>query len=400
MQMQQILLLLLIIIATGALFLYTKITQNSGYSQSSGLPSCGSNYTLFTVPLFNQSSVLSVLPLADFIPPDHVFPTPHAYIYTDNPNAAGSKSVSKDGAYLYAPTNMVLTQIAIRNLRHTFGVYENVTDYTLVFQPCKEFDLYFHNVASLLYQPFINASLQILKQCSQDFCQANVYIPISVGQVIGTIGNSSKKIQGLDVGARDYRLSTGRNFIDANHLCPIYGGQPNIYDRCYAVCPYSYFTNSIQQQFHFFYANGTTISSCGTIYQDINGTAQGYWFPASGATNSISPEATDIFLGNDTASTTTQVFSAGVAVPNLPAGLYKFKPNPSNLVNRTFGGVTPSQVYCYQTSLSYLFGGPAGSTATIAIQLVNSSTLRIQRLNGTCGSGPWSLGPGATQFVR
>ncbi|MDE1865574.1 MAG: hypothetical protein KGH94_02970 [Candidatus Micrarchaeota archaeon] len=367
------------------------------------LRSCGSNYSLFSTPIFNPNSVVSVLPIADFIPPDHVFPTPHAYVYTTDITA----NISKDGALLYAPANMVLTDIAIRNLRNTFGVYKNATDYTLVFQPCKEFYLYFHNVASLSYQPFIKASLQLMEECNnQIYCEMPVDIRISAGQVIGTIGNSSAGIQGVDIGARDYRLATGRSaFVDPNRLCPLQSGQPNIFDRCYAVCPYNYYANSIKQQSRLFYPNGSTIASCGTVYQDVNGTAQGYWFPADNSANSISPEATYIFLGNDTASTTSKVFSVGVSVAGLTSGAYSFKPNPnpSSLVNKSFANVTPGRVYCYQTLGKYYLSGNSspGPTVIIAIKMTNASELSIQRLNGTsCGSGPWVIGTTATKFVR
>lgn len=379
-----------------------SINWQNNSQRTPNLQSCGSSYTLFSTPLFDPNSVVSVLPLADFIPPDHVFPTPHAYIYTTNPTT----HVSKDGAYFYAPANMILTQIAIRNLGNTFGVYKNATDYTLVFSPCKEFDLYFHNVASLLYPPFINVSSQLKKNCgNQVYCSMQVNIPIGIGQPIGTIGNTTAGIQGLDVGARDYRLSTGRSaFVDADRLCPLsYDGQPNVFDRCYTVCPYSYFTQQIQQTIHFSSVDGNvTGSSCGTVYQDVNGAAKGYWFPANGRTSSISPEATDIFLGQDNLQQSLGIFSIGISVRGLPANRYSFQYRTSGFVNRDFSNVISGTVFCYEAnSLSGTSYQVYGPSTVIYVELLNKTTLLIQKQNTTtCSSGPWIMSFNSSKFVR
>src|SRR5207302_144477 len=94
----------------------TTIFQNSSYQQSPLLPSCGSNYTLFSKPLFDPNAIVSLMPVGEYIPPDHVFPAPHSYVYTYNPTTGQTKGI----VYLYSPGNMVLTQLAIRNLSSVF----------------------------------------------------------------------------------------------------------------------------------------------------------------------------------------------------------------------------------------------------------------------------------------
>lgn len=382
----------------------TIASQNSSFQKTPAIPSCGSNYTLFSTQLVSPNSVLSMLPLADFIPPDHVFPTPHAYIYTINP----STNVSKAGALFYAPGKMMLTQVAVRHGH--FGA--NQTTYTLVFQPCKEFYLYFHNVPSLVYPPFINLTQnQLAKQCGTNaqYCQISTNISIAAGQAIGTIGNQTQKIFGIDIGARDYRLPLGRSaFVDPNRLCPLSSnGQPNVFDRCYAVCPYSYFTQNMQQQIRFTGVNSSIIKTgqpaCGSVYQDVNGTSKGYWFPANGSASSISPEATDLFLGQAALQGNLDALSIGVAGAGISQGVYEFQPQTSGYVNRDFSNVTPSSIYCYQmnatTGSDYQI--VSGTPTIIYLQLVNKTTLLMQKQNTTaCGSGPWIMRSNAAKFIR
>jgi hypothetical protein len=63
-------------------------------------------------------------------------------------------------------------------------------------------------------------------------CQMSMDVPVAAGEVIATV----KPGKGLDVGFRDYRLSTGASaFANPSHHCPGTPGS-NPFARCYAVC--------------------------------------------------------------------------------------------------------------------------------------------------------------------
>src|SRR2546427_4947027 len=189
-------------------------------SGGNSLPPCGSNQPLFSVLPVSSNDTVVLTPLGQMSPPDHVFPAPHQYIYVLDVRHPVAKE-----APVYSPGDMVLTSIGLRHY-NTLGSKTNYIDYTLVFYPCADFVLYFHHVRSLRYQPFIDAAAKILPTCNfstqrnEDFCQGDVFISVKAGEVIGTTGDLGAGVNGIDIGARDFRLPTGISaFVDSARLC-------------------------------------------------------------------------------------------------------------------------------------------------------------------------------------
>jgi len=373
-------------------------------SRGNSLPPCGSNQPLFSVLPVSSNDTVVLTPLGQMSPPDHVFPAPHQYIYVIDPTHPLDKE-----APVYSPGDMVLTSIGLRHY-NTLGSKTNYIDYTLVFYSCADFALYFHHVRSLRYQPFIDAAAKILPTChfstqiNEDFCGGDVFISVKAGETIGTTGDLKAGAYGLDIGARDFRLPTGRSaFVDPSRLCP---ANRSVYDRCYAVCAFDYFPPGVRSQLRFSSFDGTTRTeppSCGTIYLDVKGSAQGYWFGPGSPAPGASPEANNIYMGPDNVKPSLGIFSVGTTGGSLHPGKYSFIPATSGFINRNFSDITPDgEIYCYETK--YL-SGPSHLTPSavtvILLKLMDASTLQIEAENGgTCGSGPWTFGTNSVMYSR
>ena len=384
----------------------TTITRTSA-SQSGGnsLQPCPTGPTLFSVLPVSPIDTAVLTPLGQMSPPGHVFPAPHQYIYVLDV----THPIAKE-APVYSPGDMVLTSIGLRHY-NTQGNKTNYIDYTLVFYLCADFVLYFHHVRSLRYQPFIDAAAKTLPTCNfstqrnEDFCQGDVFISVKAGEMIGTTGDLEAGVNGLDIGARDYRLPTGRSaFVDSARLCS--GNHRNVYDRCYAVCAFDYFAPGVRSQLRFNGFDGTTRTeppSCGTVYLDVKGSAQGYWFGPGTPAPGTSPEANNIYLGPDNVKPSIGIFSVGTALMTLPPGKYSFVLATSGFVNRNSGDITPDgKIYCYETKFLVGPSYSAPSPVTVMLlKLLDTSTLQIEVENGSsCGSGPWTFGTSYVIFSR
>jgi hypothetical protein len=367
---------------------------------SFGAPTCGSKTELFTSFPVALDDIIDLAPLGQLTPPGHVLPAPHNYIYVIDYQNPTDKE-----ALVYAPGDMTLKHIGLRHY-NTIGQYTDYTDYTLLFTVCSEFDLYFHHVRSLSPPSFTNAAAQITATCNfsttrnEDYCSGNVNIRIRAGDIIGTTGDLKGGVYGLDIGARDYRLSEGRTrFANPDRYCsPL---ERNAFSRCYTVCPFDYYPTEIRQQLQFTGKSGQIVRTeppvCGGVHYDGANTARGNWFLIGVQESIYSPEASFLFVGPDNVRPSISVFSVGTAVPSLPPGAYEFQPATSGPANLDFGSVTADgQIHCYEAG-SQMFG----NTKVIVLQLLDSTTLRIEGSQAaSCGSGPWAFTQNFTDFER
>jgi len=364
---------------------------NAGYGFTA--PSCPSG-PLFSVSPVSLDKVVTLTPLGAFSPPDHVFPPPHQYFYVMGPGSGANVNVP-----VYAPGNMTLTDIGLRHYNQ-LGKKSNYIDYTLVFAVCDNFKLYFHHVTTLNYKPIQDAAQKILQTCTfskqmnEDFCSGSASIPVSAGEQIGTVGDIDAGVFGLDMGARDYRTK-GKNFANPGRFCP--AGQPNVYDRCYTVCAFDYFTADIRQKAVFSSPmSHETNLSCGSIYADVAGTSQGYWMK-EGSNNKFG-ESDALFIGSTNLNPGMKIFSIGTAMSAVNPGTYNFNPAHAGLVNRDPSEVVADgQIYCYETT-----GGRSEtdtSGAAFIVQLLDATHLSVEQAVSSCGSGPWHFSQ-PTTFVR
>ncbi len=364
--------------------------------------SCGDSNALFNVMPVSFDGIIALTPIGAMTPPDHVFPAPHLYMYTISPNSPEDIS-----AKVYAPGNITLTQIGIRHYKKLNRAV-NYTDYSLVFSRCRDVKLYFHHVSSLTYEPFIRAANEIKKACrfngakNEEFCSGQVNIPITEGTEIGTSGDLRAGVFGLDLGVRDYRIKNGKDFANPERIC---GQEKNVYSRCYAVCPFDYFPESIKEKL--IYSDPGFIGkipsenlSCGTIYADVKNTAQGYWFPKYPKNRQLfnSPEVYNLYIGPDSTKPSVNVFSIGLSVPNIEPGTYDFSPESAGTINRVPSQVlNDGKIYCYEIWDRRDF---SQNKRVLILQMTGNSSLKIESVNDSeCGNF-FNFSSNAVEFVR
>jgi hypothetical protein len=221
--------------------------------------------------------------------------------------------------------------------------------------------------------------------------------PLTIGTVpdFGALTDTRFQISGF---ANPSRHNLNRGFCPLNYFAP-------------GVLPPSYSSPG--------YISGTTpiprtaAPLCGTIMQDIPGTAQGDWyFPAADPML----DSAQMALVHDAVFTSSEVFSVGVnnTVPAIFQGKSFFQPKmvaDGTRIEYDFGLVNDNKIYCYDT-FGVLFPGfmyASPLTGYIAlIQLTDSSkdTLNIEvqnpggSANCTTTAGTWAFTSAAVTFER
>ena len=133
-------------------------------------------------------------------------------------------------------------------------------------------------------------------------------------------------------------------------------------------------------------------SSCGSVYQDLPGTAQGVWMLKGSAEDGQLEVSKSAALVHSNFDMTVGVFSLGSKVNSTGLDASKimpFKPAKSGIHNLDFGLLKPSNdVYCYDT---YDQQGTPDNNKSILVQLADANLLKIGKNNGECGTGPWQM---------
>ncbi len=198
---------------------------------------------------------------------------------------------------------------------------------------------------------------------------------------------------------------------------------PSRHDLDRGFCPLNYFAPNVLPVLQ--YSTGENIGStliprntlplCGTIVQDISGTAQGDWyFPTSNTSN----EFQQMSLVHDSVFTSTGVFSVGTSVTyfgNIFQGKDFFAPKTTtdgSRINYDFGLVNDNNIYCCNAfSNSPLYGGTPitnlnGYIALLQLADAAKNTLRIEIQNpgadcaGAAAITPWAFSNAAIEFQR
>ncbi|MGD8814389.1 MAG: hypothetical protein PVI78_07930 [Anaerolineales bacterium] len=380
---------------------------NIAASEAPHLP-CPSGPLFSSAPV-DLEDISSVAPLGSLIPPGHTFPTPHLYLFV-----FGAEDTQGLPATVYAPGDILLTNIVFKyqESRESLGVY---TDYDLHFLVCDEVELYFIHVHSISH-PEIVAAMEA-GDCpptgvDRNFqeCHLRVSIPIPVGSILGTTGDWEARIFGLDVGIRDYRLPHGRSaFANPDRWCDEF--DPFIASHCYAACFFDYMPEDKAAPYLDRIRKGEGDQAiqrneqplCGTVYYDIAGSAQGYWFPSR---DHVTTEADSLFLGPNDFLPSLSSFSIGNSIPGMRSFVYTFMPLASGGVNRPFDKILDNEVYCfdrlYDSLESLVVEAPHTMPFVILLQLSDDGqSLRIEKRDGeVCGSGPWSFSDRSVLFYR
>jgi len=345
-------------------------------TSSSGLASCGSNYSFFNTSPVELSVLAGLVPLGNYNPSGHVFPTDHIY-----PKINNNSEVA-----LYSPGDIVFTSISASQ-----NITQGTTDYSIYFQPCDELKVYFLHVISLTgklaNQPEAPYQWEGTYSTGGNTYRnygKNVNISVSAGEQIGTV-------RSFDMGAYDTRMTL--NFANSSRW-------QNRSDYTHTVCPINYYSGSLKDTLMAKFGNAlgtlrTIEPICGAIEQDIVGTAQGNWF-LEGTDNAWSGEDPHLALIHDNIDPTKGVFSIGTSMSanGQGAGGWIFSPSHTlpDYINKDFNEVSANgHVYCYTPY--YLSG-------RLILEMPNATTLKIERQDGNCDSPPWVFSGNATTFER
>jgi hypothetical protein len=315
---------------------------------------------------------------------------------------------------LYFPSAGWITHITRNNVWYSVppaGPTPDVVEYSLHYAPCREVALRFGHVASL--SPAVNAALTAAVAggggtCesydtdghSFENCRYSMKVAVTSGAQVGTVGGTPD-VFAWDLWAYDARRTP---IVYANPTR--YSAHPSGIDSFHVVCPIDYFEPVKKSVLETFLGDGTTARTappiCGTIEQDVTGSAQGNWFFPGTSTY---PEDPHLALVHDNVLPNLGVFSVGNSVTTLPSGYYQFTPVASGQVNRDFQMVTPGLIYCYENLRNHRYAPAAIPNTVILTQLTSPTMLSIEkRTVANCAAlGPeatWSMSLVATAFER
>jgi hypothetical protein len=362
---------------------------------SGELPPCGANDAFFSVSPVELSDFMGLVPLGNFAPSGHVFPTDHIYFHINRIDRS-QWELGTIEVPVVSPGDVWVTEI--RSTRH---VSDDRTDYDIHFSPCDEVVAFFIHVSSLseeleesFSEPYDQCHDQSTGEFSYQYCSKSVNVKLAAGETIGTAGGDQFQ-NALDLGVYDLRTDPHP------YANPDRWGEKSLH----IVCPLDYFTADVGDALRAKLGShdGTTSRAappvCGEVEQDEPGTAQGVWLVA-GATSTY-PEDPHLTLAHDNVDPSTGVFSVGVSMAGsgLSSGLYYFDPTSSGVVNRDFKDVTADgAVYCYETRDRF---GSEPLPFIILVQLTSPTTLRSERQDtASCGSGPWQFSSAYADYER
>ena len=343
----------------------------------SGLPACSAATHLSVTPL-QLSDIREIAPLGNLNPPGHTFPTDHIYLY---PVIGPAVPVS-------SPGQIRITQVTLQ--KRTGNGQPEFDDYGLDFYPCTAQHFYFAHVSSI--DPSLLAAFGSLGSgCQAPYmtggytfqqCRKDVKVDVLPGAPMGTAGGPGQGA--LDLGASDDAAPT-LSYVDPARQTGAAG--------THAVCPLDYFTSDVGDSLRArLGVNGnlrTAPPVCGTIAQDVAGTAQGRWF-----FDATSQEDHHLALVHQNWDPTIGAFSIGTQVTGVTPTVLQFAPASTGRLNRDFNAVTADgKLYCYE---------PSNASGHVFIQVTSSTQLKIEvAASGVCGdSTTWSFGAGATTFTR
>ncbi len=345
------------------------------------------NRPLFTVPPIDPKDFLTIIPLGNLSPPDHIIPTDHIYLTVkDNNKIDPTKAVP-----VMAPGDITITRISHNTALKSGKVFSD--DYAIDFSPCKDVRANFGHVTKLsdeLKAVFDKASpgCQSHNPRPEDkysYCNADVSYKLSAGAAIGEAGGGTST--GLD-----WRLVDRRSM-------PLVWANPKRYrdDQFHFACPIDLYDPKIKAELYERFGGyggqkRTVEPRCGEVNQDKPGTAQGNWISGDGLIDQPEQWSKTLALVHDNADPTIGVVSIG-GVIGEPTKI-QFTPKHEGTLNREFGEVLPDgKIYCYQGEMrraqdqsqpANLAFNRIESLQRVIIQLISANSMKIELQNGSC----------------
>ncbi len=383
-------------------------TTNSAATPTFGGPECpaATDVPLLGRSPLNASDFTAVIPLGNLNPPGHVFPTSHVYFALDR--EPGSADLTRKAPVFTPARGWVVDVVAAEHL----SAKPPYTDYNLRLSPCRQFSVSFWHLSAL--SPGLADAIGAAGDAGcityetggegYRYCERRLAIEVHAGEQLGMAGGLPGQYM-LDFGAFDARIAPLAFAGIARHH-----RDPEGVDVLHAVCPVNYFDAATRSglEGRFGRSDGkeprTAEPRCGTVMQDLPGTAQGIWYVA-GTVNEY-PEDPHLALVHDNVDPTVATVSVGTSIPGLASQVYPFRPKASGLVNRDFGDITAdARIYCFDSTAGIASwrsnGASLAGGSIVLLSLTTATTLRIERqARPACGAGPWTFGNGAVDFER
>ena len=327
----------------------------------------------------------AIVTLGNLSPPSHTFPSDHIYFYpTRQPNAD-----RPDIANLYSPGDLTITQVwASEHVNAGFA------DYNVILQPCETITVMFYHASTLNPSVFGNTTDftnwhldneystggEIYRVWSKDY-----NIEVKAGDLLGTVGGNPGQ-WAMDIGVYD------ENYYAASVA------NPQRWEKSrylHALCPLSLYEPGPVLDTLLSLVDRDAVEGevlpCGSVMQDIPGTAQGCWFLFG--INDTYPEDLHLALVRSNIHPASAALSVGNSVPNLQSAVYYFTPRDAGFLNRDFKDITPDgNIYGFQVS---------GFNGIIIVSMPDSETLYMEALPGaSTESTTWSFTSNKVVFVR
>ncbi len=332
----------------------------------------------------------SITPLGNLNPPGHTFPTGHMYFSLPSEETGGTGGPFGDGRIfpaqnVYAATDARVAQVSITDVTSTLaGEPETYKEFGMRLELCDGTQLMYGHIGPLserLESLPTGEPLWCNDYATGKFavkgCTYSPGWPVEAGELIAY---TSGRAAAFDFGAKTHIGNTGGEI---------------------SGCPLDLYGDEMRSRLEALLGDGSVIRTaepvCGTVYQEVEGTAQGRWYKTL---EGHPIEDQNVALVYDNFDPSIPVFSIGTKVPGLQSGTYRFAPRESGSVNRHFADVTPaSGVNCFE-GLSDRWGNVFAGLVFL-VEMPNDTTLRIEAVQqASCGSGSWSLSGTAATYLR
>lgn len=350
-------------------------------------PTC-SDPVLTTLPTTDEN-IDSITPLGNISLPNHALPTDHTY-YMLKRGADGLPIKTE----VFAPANLVVERISYISTTRNGQLFD--ADYKVDMVPCKKVTIQFDHIREL--SPRLATAYKASKaRCYENrragdlntYCDAEMNVKLSAGDLVGTAGGGTPS--GFDFGATDSRQK------------PMEFANNKRYRNSYrqTSCPYDLFSPDLKSHLYPFLGSNDQPRLiepiCGTIAQDMPGTAQGNWYQGKGSSDELERQGKTVSLIHDNVDP-----GLGLIVLGSTFSKVAFSPTHAGVVNREFAEITPGQeIYCYQPDVEgsrVSYGTQSQFKGSVLIHLSSASQLDVEVRSEDCsGSNTFSH---PTRFMR
>jgi hypothetical protein len=341
---------------------------------------------LFSVSPIEINFISSIIPLGALSPPSHVFPTDHIYFMINRTKGA-DRPIKVP---VYNQGDLIVTSIRV-----TEHVKAGMADYVIFLEPleCPDISIMFIHISSLNEDLFGDISDYSNWVFDSEYSTGDeIYrawskrcnLEVKAGDILGEAGGNPGQ-WALDLGVYDERYIPDQvaNFDRWRNVRYLH-----------SVCPLNYYEGGELRNAIFSLVQGrdpTGIQTeCGSVLQDIPGTAQGCWF-REGIMDTY-PEDPHLALVYSNVNSSLRVISVGTSVLGLHSGRYEFIPDSLGVINREFKDVTPDG-----NTYGYIVEGFEG---VIIVKMHDPLTLWVEAIEGSFEQINWSFSENKSIFVR